>query len=69
MNYIDLVAIILVCATVLIFQHRSFSATKYAAMRQQIAATQAAVAQANAWMIQIATYLKVNLSKPPEKTK
>lgn len=64
---IFLAAVALVCATVLIYQHRAFSDTMYAEVREQIKATQKAVAQINAWQLQIAAYLKIELAKPKEK--
>lgn len=62
-----LAAVVIVCATVLIYQHRAFSSTMYAEVREQIKATQVAVAQINAWQLQIANYLKIELVKPKEK--
>lgn len=63
MNYTVLIVTVLVCVTVLIFQHRAFSSTRYAELKEQIKATQQAIAQLNAWQIQIATYLKLELTK------
>ena len=70
MAYLTLLAAVaLVCATVLIYQHRAFSKTRFAELKEQIKATQEAVAQINAWQIQIATYLKLELTKKhPPKT-
>jgi len=56
--------VLLICVTTLIYQHRSFGATRYAEVREQIKATQMAVAEINKWQRQIATYLKLELSKP-----
>lgn len=58
-----IVITVLVCATVLIYQHRAFSSTRYAEVKEQIKATQEAVAQINAWQIQIANVLKIELVK------
>ena len=62
-----LAAVVIICLTVLIYQHRAFSATMYAEVREQIKATQIAVAQINAWQLQIAAHLKIELTKPKEK--
>ena len=67
MNYTVLSTIILLCVTVLIHQHRAFSSTRYAELKEQIKATQIAIAQVNAWQIQIATYLKIELTKAAPK--
>ena len=64
-----LAAVALICLTVLIYQHRAFSSTRYAEVREQIKATQTAVAQINTWQLQIAKYLKLELEKPKEKAK
>lgn len=63
MSYTILACVALICATVLIFQHRSFSATRYAEVKEQIKATQEVVARINQWQVQIATYLKLDLKK------
>jgi len=62
-----LLSVLFVCITVLIYQHRAFSKTMYAELREQVKATQIAVAQANIWMFQIAKYLKMELEQPKKK--
>ena len=64
-----LLAVLLICLTVLVYQHRAFSSTRYAEVKEQIKATQMAVAQINTWQLQIATYLKIELAKPQAKVK
>ena len=72
LNIVDgtVVTVLIVASlTVLVYQHRAFSSTRYAEVKEQIKATQMAVAQINTWQLQIATYLKIELAKPQAKVK